>query len=87
MKSKGIILIVVVLVCLIGFLSAYVVDETEQAVVTQFGKVVGQPKTAPGLYFKIPFIRAHYPDGPIARGHPVEPFAAAPRDLGHDDPS
>lgn len=58
MKSKGIMLIVVVVIILIGFVSAYVVDETEQVVVTQFGKVVGEPKTNPGLYFKIPFIQA-----------------------------
>ena len=57
MKSKGIMLIVAVVVILIGFVSAYIVDETEQVVVTQFGKVVGKPKTAPGLYFRIPFIQ------------------------------
>ncbi|MFC1895501.1 protease modulator HflC [Thermodesulfobacteriota bacterium] len=40
------------------YASAYVVDETEQVVVTQFGRVVGSPKTEPGLYFKIPGIQA-----------------------------
>ena len=57
MKSKGIILIVAVVVILIGFASAYIVDETEQVVVTQFGKVVGKTKVDSGLYFKIPFIQ------------------------------
>ncbi|MEA3415441.1 MAG: protease modulator HflC [Thermodesulfobacteriota bacterium] len=58
MKSKGIILIVAAIALfLIAFASAYTVDETEQVVVTQFGKVVGDPKTDPGLYFKIPFIQ------------------------------
>ena len=57
MKSKAIILIVAVVVILIGFASAYIVDETEQVVVTQFGKVVGKTKTEPGLYFKVPFIQ------------------------------
>jgi membrane protease subunit HflC len=58
MKNKGIvILLVVLLVVFIGFSSAYTVDETEQVVVTQFGKVVGSPKTDPGLYFKIPVIQ------------------------------
>ena len=33
------------------------VDETEQVVVTQFGRVVGSPKTEAGLYFKVPFIQ------------------------------
>lgn len=57
MKSKAIILIVAVVVILIGFASAYIVDETEQVVVTQFGKVVGKTKAEPGLYFKVPFIQ------------------------------
>ena len=37
--------------------SVYVVDETEQVVVTQFGKPVGEPVTEPGLKFKTPFIQ------------------------------
>jgi membrane protease subunit HflC len=57
MKSKVIILVVAVVVILIGFASAYIVDETEQVVVTQFGKVVGDTKVDPGLYFKVPFIQ------------------------------
>ncbi|MBU4388057.1 MAG: protease modulator HflC [Proteobacteria bacterium] len=57
MKYKGIILIIAVIACLLVFASAYVVDETEQVVVTQFGKVMGKSKQAPGLYFKIPFIQ------------------------------
>lgn len=57
MKSKAIILVVAVIVILVGFASAYIVDETEQVVVTQFGKVVGNTKVEPGLYFKVPFIQ------------------------------
>jgi len=57
MKYKGIIVAAVVLVGMFLFTAAYVVDETEQVVVTQFGKVVGQPKTEPGLYFKLPVIQ------------------------------
>ena len=57
MKSKAIILVIAVVVILIGFASAYIVDETEQVVVTQFGKVVGKTKVEPGLYFKVPFIQ------------------------------
>ena len=37
--------------------SAFTVDETEQAIITQFGKPVGQPIKKPGLYFKIPVIQ------------------------------
>jgi membrane protease subunit HflC len=57
MKSKLVILVVAVVAILFVFTAAYVVDETEQVVVTQFGKVVGKPKTEPGLYFKIPFVQ------------------------------
>lgn len=39
------------------FSSAYVVDETEQVVITQFGRIVGEPVKAPGLKFKTPFIQ------------------------------
>jgi len=58
MKSKGILYALIAIV-IIFFLAGpmYVVDETEQVVVTQFGKAVGKPKTEPGLYFKIPIIQ------------------------------
>lgn len=56
MKSKGLIIIVAIIV--IAVLSAaYVVDETEQVVITQFGRAVGEARTEPGLYFKIPLIQ------------------------------
>jgi len=39
----------------------FIVDETQQVVITQFGKPVGKPITSAGLHFKTPFIqRAHY---------------------------
>lgn len=57
MKTKVVLLGVAVVAILFVFTAAYVVDETEQVVVTQFGKVVGNPKTESGLYFKIPFIQ------------------------------
>jgi membrane protease subunit HflC len=47
------ILLVVALVAV--YVSCYVVDETEQVVITQFGRPVGGPKTEPGIYFKIPY--------------------------------
>jgi membrane protease subunit HflC len=41
----------------------YVVDETQQVVITQFGEPVGEAIDSPGLHFKIPFIRtANYFD-------------------------
>lgn len=56
MKVKVLIgLIVIIIFILFG--AVYVVDETEQVVVTQFGKAMGKPKKDPGLYFKIPIIQ------------------------------
>ena len=57
MKSKGILIVVILVLLGIVYASAFVVDETQQVVVTQFGRVVGNPKTEPGLYFKIPLIQ------------------------------
>lgn len=37
--------------------SAYIVDETEQVIITQFGEPIGGAITTPGLKFRIPFIR------------------------------
>lgn len=38
----------------------YTVDETQQVVVTQFGELVGEPKTKAGLYFKMPWQQINY---------------------------
>ena len=37
--------------------SFYVVNETQQVIITQFGKPVGNAITRPGIHFKIPFIQ------------------------------
>ena len=53
-------LVVLAAVCLS---SLFVVGETEQVVITQFGRPVGKPVTEAGLHFKIPFIQtANYFD-------------------------
>ena len=57
MKIKGILIIVAVVIVVLVYNAAYVVDETEQVVITQFGRILGDPKTSPGLKFKIPFIQ------------------------------
>jgi len=58
MKTQYIALLTVVAAAFMGFAaSAYVVDETEMVVVTQFNRVVGEPITKPGLNFRIPFIQ------------------------------
>ena len=50
------IAILLVLILITG--PFYVVKETDQVVLTQFGKPVGDPITDPGLKFKIPFIQS-----------------------------
>jgi len=57
MKLKGFFIVLLIILAAVIFSAAYIVDETEQVVVTQFGRVVGEPKKAPGLYFKIPMIQ------------------------------
>ncbi len=53
--------IIIGLVVLVMFLfvsgAIYTIDETQQVVITQFGKPIGRPITQAGLYFKTPFIR------------------------------
>ena len=56
MKIKLLIIPLIIIIIAI-FSGAYVIDETEQVVITQFGKSIGAAKTAPGLYFKIPVIQ------------------------------
>jgi membrane protease subunit HflC len=49
------LLIAVFIVAAVVYTSAFVVDETEQVVVTRFGKIIREPITDPGLNFKLPF--------------------------------
>jgi len=48
---------VFVLALIVAGSGFYILDETQQAIVTQFGKPVGDPRTEPGLQFKVPFIQ------------------------------
>src|SRR3989338_4839822 len=60
-------------ICILN--SAYIVDETQQIVVTQFGEPVGGPVRKPGLQWKVPFIQeARYFDKRILEwdGYPSE---------------
>ncbi|MFC1868794.1 protease modulator HflC [Thermodesulfobacteriota bacterium] len=56
MKSKSIIILIVILL-IVFFSSAYMVDETEQVIITQFGRAIGGAMKEPGLKFKIPLIQ------------------------------
>ena len=50
-------LIVLLAVLILGFGSIYIINEAEQAVVTQFGKPVGGAVTDAGIHFKTPIIQ------------------------------
>jgi len=45
-----------ILVLIIIFSATFVVTETEQVIITRFGKPIGNPITTPGINFKIPLI-------------------------------
>jgi len=47
--------VIVLLVALVIGGVFYTIDETEQVVVTRFGRLIGQPKTNPGLNMKLPW--------------------------------
>ncbi|QDV88301.1 protease modulator HflC [Planctomycetes bacterium TBK1r] len=48
---------IVILGGLVAYSAAYTVSETEQVIITQFGKPVGDPITDAGLHFKLPLIQ------------------------------
>ena len=48
---------IVFAIIIVGFSSIYILDETEQAIVIQFGKPVSESITEAGLHFKIPVIQ------------------------------
>jgi membrane protease subunit HflC len=50
-------IVVAAVVAFFAFSAAYTVQETEQAIITQFGKPVGDPVSKSGLHFKAPFIQ------------------------------
>jgi len=57
-KVKYIAIMSVIFAVLIALISsAFIVNETEQVIITQFGKPVGEPIVTPGIHFKIPLIQ------------------------------
>ncbi|MFZ5802530.1 MAG: protease modulator HflC [Candidatus Omnitrophota bacterium] len=73
--TLAILLIVLSIAGILLLNSAYLVDQTQQVVVTQFGEPVGDPIKAPGLRWKVPFIQElHYFDNRILEwdGYPSE---------------
>ncbi|MFQ5628308.1 MAG: protease modulator HflC [bacterium] len=49
--------VIIFLVLLVASGAFYTLDETEQAIILQFGEPVGQPVKDAGLHFKVPFIQ------------------------------
>ena len=56
LRSVGIVIVIVLLI-IAANLCFYNVSETEQVILTQFGKTVGQPVNEAGIKFKMPFIQ------------------------------
>jgi membrane protease subunit HflC len=54
-RAMGIVALVVIAV--VGLNAAFVVNEWEQVILTQFGQPVGDPINTPGLKFKVPFVQ------------------------------
>lgn len=58
MSKKALILLVVIVVAVMTlFQAAFTVDQTEKAIVLQFGRPVSPDALGPGLHFKMPFIQ------------------------------
>jgi membrane protease subunit HflC len=57
MKLKGVWIILLIAAAVMVYDSAFTVNETEQVVITQFGRIVGEAIKDPGLKFKLPFIQ------------------------------
>lgn len=61
MKKPGCISLLILggafLVFLVAIGCFYTVRQTQQVIVTQFGKPIGEPVTEPGLHFKLPIIQ------------------------------
>ena len=57
MKHPPYVTLALAVLGIIALLSAFTVDQTEQVIITQFGRPIGEPITAPGLHFKLPFVQ------------------------------
>lgn len=57
-KLKPILYLVLIVIGIIATFSAtFIVEETNQAIITQFGRPVGVPINEPGVHLKVPFIQ------------------------------
>eukprot|EP00831_Metopus_contortus_P084993 TRINITY_DN9777_c0_g2_i1.p1 TRINITY_DN9777_c0_g2~~TRINITY_DN9777_c0_g2_i1.p1 ORF type:complete len:321 (+),score=57.90 TRINITY_DN9777_c0_g2_i1:292-1254(+) len=61
MKKKFFALIFLCLLMIVFMNSIYIVDETQQSIITQFGSPIGGVTTEAGIHLKIPFVqKVHY---------------------------
>jgi modulator of FtsH protease HflC len=57
---QGALAVFIIVASILGILimnSAFIVDETQQVVITQFGQPIGGPLQKPGLHWKTPFVQ------------------------------
>ena len=55
MRNVGLVLGILAIFTIAS--AAFVVNETDQVILTQFGKPVGDPISEPGLHFKVPWVQ------------------------------
>ena len=56
-RQTGLLIVVLVVAAILVGQALYVIREDKQVIITQFGRPVGDPITAPGLHIKLPFIQ------------------------------
>ncbi len=63
MKASYLLLVIFIIAAIILWTGLFIVDETEQVVITRFGKPIGEAILEPGVKFKWPLVdRAHFYD-------------------------
>lgn len=51
------LVVIIAVIAVLLFSSVFIVNETEQVIITQFGKPVGDPVKDPGIHFKVPWVQ------------------------------
>jgi len=54
-RIRALLLVLAGVILIVGMQGVYIVSETQQVIITQFGKPVGDAITDPGIHFKVPF--------------------------------
>src|SRR5215203_4472693 len=57
MNRRLLLVVAAVVVLFLVKSSLFIVNETEQVIVTQLGKPVDRPVVEPGIHFKMPFVQ------------------------------